>query len=77
MYLLVVKKEQICPFKGTAPATSCCTPKGTTLNPYFSVYNDNFKMFTTLNSLSQNLNCHLLILTLLQKLIMLLLFSVL
>ncbi len=38
MYLLGVKKVQICPFKGTAPATSCCTPKGTILNPYFSVY---------------------------------------
>ncbi len=38
MYLLGVKKVQICPFKGTAPATSCCTPKGKILNPYFSVY---------------------------------------
>ncbi len=37
MYLVGVKKLQICPFKGTAPATSCCTPKGTILNPYFSV----------------------------------------
>ncbi len=37
MYLLGLKKVQICPFKGTAPATSCCTPKGTILNPYFSV----------------------------------------
>ncbi len=41
MYLLGVKKLQICPFKGTAPATSCCTPKGTILNPYFSVYDQN------------------------------------
>ncbi len=31
------KKVQIWLFKGTAPATSCCTPKGTILNPYFSV----------------------------------------
>ncbi len=30
MYLLGVKKAQICPFKGTAPGTSC-------LNPYFCV----------------------------------------
>ncbi len=37
MYLLGVKKVQICHFKGTALATSCCTPKGTILNPYFSV----------------------------------------
>ncbi len=37
MYLLGVKKVQICPFKGTAPGTSCCTQKGTILNPYFSV----------------------------------------
>ncbi len=39
MYLLGVKKKkvQICPFNVTAPATSCCTPKGTILNPYFSV----------------------------------------
>ncbi len=37
MYLLGVKKVQICPFKGIAPATSCCTPKGTILNTYFSV----------------------------------------
>ncbi len=34
MHLLGVKKVQICPFKGTAPATSCCTPKDTILNPY-------------------------------------------
>jgi len=27
----------MCPFKDTAPATSCCTPKGTILNPFFSV----------------------------------------
>ncbi len=37
MYILGVKKVQICPFKGTAPATSCITPKFTILNPYFSV----------------------------------------
>ncbi len=37
MYLLGVNKVQICPFKGTAPGTSCCTQKGTILNPYFSV----------------------------------------
>ncbi len=37
MYLLGVKKVHICPFKGTAPGTSCCTPKGKILNPYFSV----------------------------------------
>ncbi len=37
MYLLGVKKVQIYPFKGTAPGTSCCTQKGTILNPYFSV----------------------------------------
>ncbi len=37
MYLLGVKKVQICPFKGTAPVTSCCTPKGKILNSYFSV----------------------------------------
>ncbi len=30
---------QICPFKGTAPGTSCCTQKGKILNPYFSVCN--------------------------------------
>ncbi len=38
MYLLGVKKVQICPFKGTAPGTSCFTPKGNSLNLYFSVY---------------------------------------
>ncbi len=37
MYLLGANKVQICPFKGTAPGTSCCTQKGTVLNPYFSV----------------------------------------
>ncbi len=39
MYPLGVKKVQICPFKGTAPGTSCCTQKGTILNPYLSVCN--------------------------------------
>ncbi len=31
MYLLGVKKVQRCPFKSTAPVTSCCTPKGAIL----------------------------------------------
>ncbi len=37
MYLLGVKKVQMCHVKGTSSATSCCTPKGKILNPYFSM----------------------------------------
>ncbi len=44
MYLLGIKKVQICHFKGTAPETSRCTQKGTILNPYFSVFCDKMKM---------------------------------
>ncbi len=39
MDILGVKNVQICPFKGTAPATSCCTPKGTILNPILCMQN--------------------------------------
>jgi len=28
MHLLGLKNVQRCPFKGIAPGTSCCTPKG-------------------------------------------------
>ncbi len=33
----IYKYIQICPFKGTAPGTSCCAQKGTIVYPYFSV----------------------------------------
>ncbi len=38
MYRLGVEKVQISSLKGTVPATSCCIPKCTILNPLFPVY---------------------------------------
>ncbi len=55
MYLLGVNKVQICPFKGTAPGTSCCTQKGTILNPYFSVCSQVVR--TRKNKLNYNVTC--------------------
>ncbi len=57
MHLLGVKKVQICPFKGTAPATSCCTPKGTILNPYFSVCKLGWCIMCYLHSSSGHVWC--------------------
>ncbi len=37
MNLLGVKKVQLCYFMGTAPVTSCCTPKGTILSSFVCV----------------------------------------